>query len=135
MNLPTIIVCTAAVRDVLNAIFAPGGQIAMTVPLCAKDPEATWETPPTHWLCSHMGADSADVPEWQAMATGEGLLPSLPLGYEWGAGNLPSEEDAQAAIGAGNLAVYSRAGDETMIPLLDAVMEGEGLQRIPDAPA
>ena len=136
MEAPTIVIVTAASQPDINDIWeAMGmGPGTVSVPLCAIDPGATWETPATHYLMMDMGAQQADVNVWSAMAQSNDL-PPLPNGTVWGENGVISAADAQAAISAGNMFVFPAYGLETAQDRLNwrnGALEGLGLQLIPD---
>ena len=135
MLLPTIGIATDAKRDDLNDIFELIEQgRPFSVKLCAINPSATYETPPTHWLFSHMSAQSEDVAVWQAMADGEGTLPEIEA--EWGDGII-SDVDPQAAIGVDNIRIFTDTGAidaPGYAILLNAALTAMGLQKVPDEP-
>ncbi|MES2497134.1 MAG: hypothetical protein V4618_13555 [Pseudomonadota bacterium] len=103
-------------------------------PLCAIDPLATFETPPTHYMMQDMSAMDTETAIWQVMAE-EGTLP--PIAGEWGVGGVISEVAAETALASGNLQTYIASGIPTP-ELRDAwrngVLLGAGLQFLPDEP-
>lgn len=138
MNLPTICIVTAAARVDLNRVWdAMGrGPATFSIALCEIDPEATWETPATHYGMQDMGAQKSDVDSWLAMAS-DNDLPSLPAGVVWGENGVISAQDAQAAISPGNLLVFPAGGlanDQERNAWRDGVYLGLDLQLVPYEP-
>ena len=136
MNAPSIVICTAAVRDDINLIWEAMGRGPNNISrkLCAIDPEATWETPATHYMMQDMTATDADEANWKAMAENNDLPP---IEGVWGENGVISASNAQAAISGGNMQVYSAAGLVT--PQIrddwrDGVLLGAGLQFVPEEP-
>jgi hypothetical protein len=135
MQLPTIIICIDASKDVINAILQAQGRGPdnISVPLCAIDPEATWETPPTHWYMQDMSATDNLVASWQEYSNG--TLPEI-VGT-WGEGII-SEQDALAAVATpGSMLVFTATGFESTTDRdawRDNSYGSQGLQRVPDRP-
>lgn len=134
-NLPAIVICTAAVRANVNLVWEAMGRGPnnLSRKLCSIDPEATYETPATHYLMQDMGATDSDVAIWQGLC--ENNLP--PIEGTWGEDGIIEAGDAQAACGGGNMQVYSAAGIVTpqqRDEWRDGVLLGAGLQFVPDEP-
>jgi len=133
--LPAIVIVAAAHRDTVNAIWEfvlLRGPNNLARKCCAIDPEATHETPATHFMFQDMGATDTDIAAWQALASG-----AMPAGVDWGVGGIPIEADAVAACTGGNLLVFSAAGLVTTQDALDwrdGTFAGVGLQYVPDEP-
>lgn len=134
MNLPYIAIVTDAQKTNLNLVFAAMGEgpETFTRKCCAIDPNATHETPPTHWLTSAAAATDSDVAMLQAMT--EGNLPALPEGVVWGEDGVISAADAMAASDGSVFHVYSAAGDIEPADHAAAVLASEGLQFVPSMP-
>jgi hypothetical protein len=134
MALGIVCIVAAAHKNNLNLVFAARGlgPETFTRKLCAIDPNADEDTPPTHWLMSNAGGDAAELAILQAM-TG-GTLPPLDPFYQWGVDGTISEEDALAACDASVFHVYSVAGDVEPVDHVAAVLATEGLQYVPDPP-
>lgn len=134
MNLPAICVVTNAHKVNLNLVYAAMGMgpETFTRKLCAINPSATWETPPTHWLMSAAAATDTDVATWQAMT--EGNLPPLPTGVVWGVDGAISAASAMAASDGSVFHVYSAAGDIEPVDHAAAVLITENLQFVPEPP-
>lgn len=129
-NLPTIVICTPEAKDGVNAALEALGRGPNNISrkLCAIDPEATWETPATHYMMQDMGAQETDVLLWAGMKAGV-----LPDTVAWGEEGIISEQDAIDACATMNL--YSAAQDfklpwEWCADVLGSV----GLMFVPDAP-
>jgi hypothetical protein len=133
MNLPRItIVTAAAVPDFQRICNAMGlGTAYLTRKLCAIDPEATHETPATHWFAQDMSAQDVEAPVWQGMAQ-EADLP--PIAGIWGEDGVISALDAQTALSFGNVRVYTAAGENDPTAWRDGILAGAGLQFVPDEP-
>lgn len=134
MLLPFVAIVADAHKTNLNATLdAVGwGPESFTRKCCAINPSATFETPPTHWLCSAAAATDADVAMLQAMTQGD--LPDLPEGVVWGENGVISAANAMAASGGSVFHVYSAAGDIEPVDHVAAVLATEGLQLVPDPP-
>lgn len=138
MDAPAIVVALDAVRDDINLIWAAMGRGPdnLSRKLCAIDPSATWQTPPTHWMMQDMSAQQSDVDVWSAMAENNDL-PPLPEGTVWGENGIIDASTAQAAISSGNMFVfpaYGLATDTDRDNWRDGVLAGMGLQFVPDEP-
>lgn len=136
-NAPCIVIATEANRTNVNLIWEAMGRgpDSLSRKLCAIDPGATYETPATHYLMQDMSATDADVALWAAMAGAGRDLP--PIAGTWGELGIISAQDAQAAIGPGNIFAFPAYGLETEQDELnwrDGVLSGMGLQFVPDAP-
>lgn len=134
MTIGIVCIVTDAKKDDNNRVFAARGMglVTHTRKLCAIDPAATYETPPTHWLSSNAAGDATELAILQAMTLGE--LPSLPEGVAWGEDGVISEADAKAATDGSVFHVYSCAGDVEPVDHAAAVLLSEGLQFVPDPP-
>lgn len=136
MHTPCIAVCAASARTNINLIWEAMGRGPNNIsrPLCAIDPLATYQTPPTHYMMQDMSATDTDTAVWQVMAE-DGTLPAIE--GDWGVGGIISEVDAEAALASGNLQIYIASGIPTP-ELRDAwrngVLLGAGLQFLPDEP-
>lgn len=133
MNLPRIAIVTAAAYTDVNRICqAMGlGTAYFTRKLCAIDENATFETPPTHWMVQDMSAQSSEQDMWQGMAQ-EADLP--PISGVWGEDGVISAQDAQAALAFGNLKVDTTAGEDNPTAWRDGILLGRGLMFVPDEP-
>lgn len=134
-NLPAIVICAAAHVTNANLVWEAMGRGPNNISrkMCAIDPEATWETPATHFMMQDMSAQDTNVAIWQGLC--EGDLP--PISGVWGEDGVISAGAAQAACGGGNMQVYSAAGLETSQQATDwrdGVFLGVGLQFVPDEP-
>jgi hypothetical protein len=134
MNLPVVCIVTNAQKTNLNLVFeAMGmGPETFTRKCCAIDPNATDQTPPTHWLMSYVAATDSDVAIYQTMTAGN--LPPLPQGVVWGVNGIISAADAMAASDGSVFHVYSAAGQIEPVDHCAAVLQSEGLQYVPDPP-
>jgi hypothetical protein len=134
-SLPTIVICTAATRDDINLVWEAMGRGPNNISrkMCAIDPLATFETPPTHYMMQDMSATDTDVIIWQGLCSGD--LP--PISGVWGEEGIIEAATAQAACSGGNMQVYSAAGLETSQQATewrDGTFLGVGLQFVPDEP-
>ena len=134
MILPTIVICVASARADLNRVWDAMGEgpSTFTTGLCADDPASTSETPPTHYIMLNMAASDSDAAIWQAMAQNNDLPP---ISGTWGQNGVISSEDAQAAIAAGNMLVFSAAGlatEQQREEWLAGVLASQDLQFIPN---
>jgi hypothetical protein len=132
-NLPVVCVVTAAAMANANLVWAAMGRgpSNFTRKLCAADPAATYLTAATHYLMSDASAGDSDVYEWQAMASGN--LPDIGSNI-WGADGIITSADAQDAISAANLQVYSASGNVTPADHVTGILASRGLQYVPDMP-
>jgi len=132
MSLPSICIVTAeAVVDARLVWLAMGrGPNSFIRKLCAIDPEATWETTPTHYLMSDVSSSESDVAAWQAMANGD--LPEIE--GVWGEDDVISAAAAMAATSAANLQVYSASGDVIPTDHAAGILGSRGLMLVPDPP-
>lgn len=138
--LPAILVCLAAYRDNINAVWEAMGRGPNNISrkLCAINPSATWETPATHYMMQDMGAIDTDVARWQALCAG--TLPTLDdLGspIPWGDPGFISQQDAIAACGNNHMQVYSAAGLASSLEAnewRDGIFVGINLQFVPNEP-
>jgi hypothetical protein len=135
MQLPTIVIVTAAAREDVRAIWdamGQGGPATFLRKLCDIDPLADPTTAATHYLLADMGADSDMVADWQAMVEGAVLPPILGV---WGEDGVISEAAAVAAVSNGNLQVYSAAGVDQDTTVRDqwaaGILAGRQLQFVP----
>jgi len=129
-NLPTILVCDVTARDGINAVLEALGRGPNNISrkLCAVDPEATYETPATHYMMQDMGATDADVLLWADMKAG-----NLPDSVAWGEEGIISEQDAISACAQMNL--YSAAQDFKLPwEWCSDVLASVGLMFVPDEP-
>lgn len=134
MTIGIVCIVGDAKKDDNNRVFAARGMGPETFirKLCAIDPAATYETPPTHWLSSNAAGDGGELAILQAMTLGE--LPPLPDGVVWGEDGVISEADAKAATDGSVFHVYSCAGEVEPVEHAAAVLATEGLQFVPDPP-
>lgn len=134
MHLPMVCVVTAAKRDDANLVWAARGLGPETFmrKLCAIDPEATWETPATHYVMSDVAATDVEVDTCNQMTAGN--LPPLPEGTVWGEDGVISASAAMAATDGSVLVVSSMAGDVEPLVHVAAVLQTLGLQFVPDMP-
>lgn len=129
-NLPVIAVCTAAARENVNLVWeamsrGPGTFSRKLTSEASPIPTS----PATHYLMSDASATESDVAEWQAMASGD--LPDIGTN-SWGVDGIISSADAQAAISAANLQVYSASGDVIPTEHAAGILASHGLQFVPD---
>lgn len=134
MTLPNIAVVAAAVKDNANAVLEAWGRGPNTFSrkLCAKSDTATYETPPTHYMCADSSTTDSDVAIMQGFANGD--LPPLPDGTVWGESGVVSAADAMTAISGANLQVYSASGDVVPLDHANAVLASRNLMFVPDPP-
>lgn len=134
MALGIVLIVTDAKRDDLNLVFAARGwgPENITRKLCAVDPEATDQTPPTHWLSSNAAGNQTELDILNAMT--EGDLPPVPEGTVWGENGVISAANAMAACDGAVMQVYSAAGDVEPVDHVAAVLASRGLQYVPDPP-
>lgn len=118
MALPTIAICTDASKNVLNAILTPANEFLFTVALVPSIPTPDYDTPVTHWAVSAMSASLEGSAALSLMGVGDGTVPILPEGYEYGVDGMPTEEEVQAAIGSTNLQVWTSSEATTTEGLL-----------------
>ena len=129
-NLPIILICGISAKDGINAVLEALGRGPGNISrkLCAVDPEATYETPATHYMMQDMSATDADVLLWTGMKAG--ILPDT---VEWGEEGIISEQDAIAACAAMNL--YCAVQDfELPRDWCKRELNGLGLMFVPDEP-
>lgn len=134
-NLPCIVICKAEVVNDLNNIWEAMGRGPNNISrkMCAVDPNATHETPATHYMMQDMSAQDSDVIVWQAMC--EGDLPII--NGTWGEDGIIEAAAAQAAAGNNNMQIYSAAGlvgGQDATDWRDSIFAGRGLQFVPDEP-
>lgn len=134
MALGIVALITAAYRDDINLVFAARGMGPETFirKVCAIDPLATPETPPTHWLSSNAAGSQDELNILTAMT--EGDLPDLPDGVVWGEEGVISAADAMEASDGSVFQVYSAAGDIEPVDHVAAVLASRGLQYVPEPP-
>lgn len=134
MTIGIVCIVTDAKKNDINLVFAARGMGpgTFTRKLCAVDPGATYETPPSHWLMSNAAGDGAELTVLQAMTQGD--LPPLPPGSVWGEDGVISAADAMAACDGAVMQVYSCAGDVEPVDHVAAVLASRGLQFVPDPP-
>jgi hypothetical protein len=135
-GLPCIMIAKAAVRTNVNLVLEAQGRGpgSLSRKMCAIDPNATWETPATHYMMQDMSATDTLVASWQAACNGD--LPDIGTNV-WGQNGIISSIDAQTACGNGNMQVYSAAGlvsGEDATNWRDGTFAGIGLQFVPDMP-
>jgi hypothetical protein len=132
MKLPVICIVTAAAKAGADAVWEAWGRGPNTFVrgLCAIDPDATWETPPTHYLMADSSTEESEVAIMQAMANGD--LP--PISGVWGVAGVVSAAVALASITAANLQVYSASGDVVPVDHMNGILAGRGLQTVPYPP-
>lgn len=133
MELPTIIICTAAVRANANLVLdAQGrGPDSMSRTLAAASGITSASTP-THYLMQDMSATDYLVEQWQALANNADLPAIAP--NQWGVDGVISDSDAIEAFGGGNLHIYTAAGamtDPERDAWRDGILAGRGLAFIP----
>lgn len=138
MRAPTIVIVTAAAQVPLNRIWEAMGRgpDTFSVRLCADVPEATYESPVTHYLMCDMSAMQNDLVVWAAMAENNDL-PPLPNGVIWGENGVISALDAQAAINGGNMFVFPAYGLQTQQDKdnwLAGALAALSLRILPDEP-
>lgn len=135
MNLPYVAIVTDAHRLNINLMFNAIGWGPETFirKCCVIDPNATWETLPTHWLSSNVAATDSDVAMLQRATAGD--LPPLPEGVVWGVDGVISAAEAMAATDGAVFQVYSAAGEIEPLDHMHAVLASKGLQFLPDPPA
>jgi len=129
-SLPTILICPVSAKDGINAVLEALGRGPNNISrkLCAVDPEATYETPATHYMMQDMGATDADVLLWADMKAG-----NLPDSVAWGEEGIISAVDAIAACAQMNL--YSAAQDFKLPwEWCSDVLASVGLMFVPDEP-
>lgn len=109
------------------------GPSSFTRTLCAIDPNATSDTPPTA-ICMYDQAATMQDAVIYAAAQG-GTLPTLDdAGHEiaWGEGGIISEADAKAAFAT--LQFWVNASDVDALTFAGANMAAAGLQFVPYPP-
>lgn len=134
-GLPCIMIAKAGPHTNVNLVLEAQGRGPgnLSRKMCAIDPNATWETPATHYMMQDMSATDTLVAEWQALCNGD--LPAIP--GQWGQDGVISSLDAQTACSNGNMQVYSAAGLvslEDSTAWRDGTFLGVGLQFVPDPP-
>jgi hypothetical protein len=139
LSAPTIGIVTAGVQPAINQIFfALGrGPASFSVMLCDDVPEATYESPVTHYLMADMSAMQSDVETWAAMAQNK-LLPALPTGVVWGENGIISEAAAQAALDTPDAMVlfpaYGLQTQQDRDNWLATALQNRGVRILPDEP-
>lgn len=136
MNLPRITLAKVEALTDLNRIghaLDLGTGYFTGLALCAIDPNATWETPPTHYAGHDQHAQSSEQEMWQGMAQAADL-PELPYGRLWGEDGIISSLDAQNALAFGNLKIVTAAGEDDPAAWFEGTLLGWGLQRVPSEP-
>ena len=133
MELPTIGIVAASVRDACNRVLdAQGrGPDSFTRTLAPADPAPTPSTTPTHYFMQDMSATDSLAAAWQALAN-VGDLPAI--SGVWGEDGVISAAEAQAACAGGNMHVYTAAGPMTPTERdawRDGILAGRGLAFIP----
>lgn len=122
MDLPRITIAVASAITNLNRIGAAMGAGSVYFSgrkLCAIDPNATYQTPATHWLSQDMSALDSDAPVFQGMAQNADLPPITGV---WGEDGVISSQ------------AYTAAGEDTPTQWRDGILTGLGLQLVPDEP-
>lgn len=134
MTIGIVCLVTDGQKPNINLVFAARGMGPETFSrkVCAIDPEATYETAPTHWLMSLANGDAAELAILQAMTGGD--LPDLPEGVVWGEDGVISAAAAIAATDGAVFQVYSCAGDVEPVDHVAAVLSSRSLQYVPDPP-
>lgn len=134
MALGIVCIVSAAHKTNINLTFAARGHgpETFTRKLCAINPGATWETPPTHWLMSNAAGNAEELAVLMAMTGGD--LPEPSPGAVWGVEGVISAADAMAASNGSVFHVYSAAGEIEPVDHVAAVLASEGLQYVPDPP-
>ena len=128
-TVPSIVICPEAQADQLSIVFEAMGRgpdsFTNGRKVCAKDAGATSSTPPTHRLIQDMSA-TVDVEDmWRKMAAGEAMPQVI-----WA--DVANITEATAIAAAASMTVYSVAGE--MASQLDAetILDGLGLQYVPE---
>lgn len=134
MTIGIVFIVKDAKKDDLNLVFAARGMgpESVTRKLCAIDPQATDQTPPTHWLASMANGTAEELATLNGMINGD--LPPVPDGTVWGENGVISAADAMAACDGAVMQVYSCAGDVEPVDHVAAVLASRGLQYVPDPP-
>jgi hypothetical protein len=133
-NVPVVCVVTDAQRINARKVWGAWGrgENSFVRKLCDIDPQATHETPPTHWLLADSSTTDSDVAILQGFASGD--LPPIQPGLAWGQGDVIAAQDALIAINAENLQVYSASGDVVPLDHVNAILASRNLQFVPDEP-
>lgn len=128
-NVPSIVICPEAQAEKLSIVFEAMGRGPDTFTqgrkVCVKSAGATSATPPTHRLIQDMSANVAIEDMWRKMAAGEAMPQVV-----WA--DVPNITEATAVAAAASMTVYSVAG--AMSDDLDAatILDGLGLQYVPE---
>ena len=135
---PCIIFITAAVKSDMDAIWAAmgRGQGAFSRKCCPIDPEATWETPATHYMMQDESATVEDEVIWRALVSNQDL-PELPPGVVWGEEEVITAAAAMAAATEANVDIFSHIGSftsERSRVWRNKCFETMDLQFVPDEP-
>ncbi|MCW1934519.1 hypothetical protein [Pararhodobacter zhoushanensis] len=128
-QVPCIIIVPEAQADKLSIVFQAMGRgpnsFTQGRKVCAKDPSATFETPPTHRLMQDMSATSELEAMWRLMAAGD-AMPQV----NWG--DTPGITEGSAIAAAQSMSVFSVAGPMQTAWNAEAILAGQGLQFVPD---
>jgi len=129
MNLPSLVIVTAAARTDANRVWDAMGRGPSTfIRRLTTDDPALVSSEATHYCMFDTSASDSDVAEWQAMT--EGNLPAI--SGTWGADGVIEAADAQAATAGAVMQVYSAAGDVVPLDFVNSVIAGRGLSFVPD---
>lgn len=106
MSVNIIAIVPAANLIAANAVLEAMGRGPTNITLGAStDENAAWDDPPTHYYMSDQGV--ADDVAATFLRFGDGDLPALASGFEWGEDDCISSSDALAAITPANFAFAS----------------------------
>lgn len=127
---PVVCIVAAAAMTNANLVWAAMGRGPDTFSRrLAAAAEIDENSTPTHYLMADSSCSVEDVAAWQAFAHGD--LPQI--NGVWGLNGVIGAADAQAAVSAANLQVYSASGDVTPLDHVNAILASRGLAFIPDA--
>lgn len=134
MSNAILAIVTAAQRANLNLAFNAMGRGPDTFSraVCELDPEATWETPPTHYASYNAVADIADAAKFASAQAGTLPLDDAGDPVNWGEDGNPSEEDAIAAFA--ELQFWVNASDVEPLVFAEANLTAANLQFVPFQP-
>lgn len=130
---PAIVICPEAQADALSKVFdamgrGPGSFIWGRM-VCAKDPDATQQTPPTHRLIQDMTAPAEIEDMWRKMSNGIAMPQIVWSALEEERGIVITEAEAVAA--ALSMSVFSVTGPLGEQITAEAILDGLGLQFVP----